>query len=239
VKFDFHGMEASLLAPLWARAKFSREFPTLFNDEKAVALVDQLAYDFTAKDAALRLEGVLAIVARAWQLDDKIRAYILKHPKASVINIGAGLDTTFYRVDNGSMQWYDLDLPRVIEVRRQMLPEPERTTYLSESLFDDRWCSDIADTSDGVFLFAGGVLEWFDGSRVKQFFSLLADHFPAEMAFNTQSRLGKIISNWGVRRTGVKGVAPKSPINCRFFHDEYALNPSLNFAALFSLCSPA
>jgi len=210
VKFDFHGVQASLLAPLWARAKFSREFPALFNDERAIALVDQLDYDFSAKDAALRLEGVLAIVARAWQLDDQIRVYISEHPKASVINVGAGLDTAFYRVDNGYVQWYDLDLPSVIEVRRRLLPETERTTYLSESLFNDRWCSDIADTSNGVFLFAVGVLEWFDRSKVMQFFSLLVDHFPtAEIAFNTQSRLGKIISNWGVRRTGVKGVATK------------------------------
>ena len=152
-------MEATLLAPLWARAKFSREYPSIFNDEKAIALVDQLEYDFSAKEAALRLEAVLVMVARAKQFDDKIRAYLDERPKASIINVGAGLDTTFYRAGNGMLRWYDLDLPNVIEVRRKLLPEPEGTTYIAGSLLDAGWCANIKDTDSGVFLFAAGVLD--------------------------------------------------------------------------------
>jgi O-methyltransferase involved in polyketide biosynthesis len=32
-------------------------------------------------------------------------------PKGTVINLGAGLDDTFSRVDNGRVSWYNLDLP--------------------------------------------------------------------------------------------------------------------------------
>jgi O-methyltransferase involved in polyketide biosynthesis len=202
MKVDLHGVEGTLLAPLWGRAKFSREFPSVFNDAKAIELVEQIDYDFSAIDEGLRFEGTLMIVARAMQFAD--------HPTASVINLGAGLDTTFYRIDNGSIEWYDLDLPNVIDVRRELLPEPNRTTYLAKSLFDESWGRDVEHTENGVFLISGGVLDWFEDSQVKRFLSLLADNFPgAEVVLNAQSRLGRFVANFGLRRTGAKKMVTK------------------------------
>ncbi len=50
-----------------------------------------------------------------------VKAHIKEQPHASVVNLGAGLDTEFYRIDNGTIRWYDLDLPDVIEIRKQIL----------------------------------------------------------------------------------------------------------------------
>ena len=80
------------MTPLYARAKFSRDFPSIFNDEKAVELVNQVDFDFSTKEAALGLEQVIAIVARAKQFDDKIRAYVGEHPQASIVTLE--LDST-------------------------------------------------------------------------------------------------------------------------------------------------
>ncbi|MGZ7193200.1 MAG: class I SAM-dependent methyltransferase [Halobacteriota archaeon] len=210
MKTHLNGVEGTLLAPLWGRAKFSREYPAVFNDSKAIELVEQIDYDFSGIGDGLRFEGALMIVARAMQFDDKARRFIAAHPTASVINLGAGLDTTFYRIDNGSIEWYDLDLPNVIDVRRQLLPEPGRTKYLATSLFDASWCRDVEHTEDGVFMICGGVLEWFEESLVNQFLSLLADNFSgAEVVFNAQSRFGKFINNFGLRRTGAKKMATR------------------------------
>jgi O-methyltransferase involved in polyketide biosynthesis len=74
-------------------------------------------------------------------------------------------DTTFYRIDNGSIESYDLDLLNVIGVRRQLLPEPARTTYLAKSLLDASWCRDVEHTEDGVFIICGGVLDWLKTRR--------------------------------------------------------------------------
>jgi O-methyltransferase involved in polyketide biosynthesis len=71
MKVDLHGVERTLLAPLWGRAKFSRQFPSVFNDAKAIELVEQIDYDFSAIDEGLRFEGTLMIVARAMQFDDQ------------------------------------------------------------------------------------------------------------------------------------------------------------------------
>jgi O-methyltransferase involved in polyketide biosynthesis len=151
------------------------------------------------------------MAARAKQFDDKIRSYIAEHSRASVVNLGAGLDTTFYRVDNGLVQWYDLDLPNVIAIREQLLPRTDRITYISKSIFDSSWCSDIKDVENGVLIVACGVLAYFKESQLKQLFSMLADNFPdGEVVFDTSStKLGNIFSNWGLRRTGMKQATTK------------------------------
>ena len=90
----------------------------------------------------------------------------------------------------GLIHWYDLDLPAVIDIRKQLLPEPDRVTYIAKSLLDPSWCKDIKHTEDGVFMIAGGVLGWFEEAQVKQFFSMLADNFPdGEIVFDAMSRL--------------------------------------------------
>jgi len=201
MKINLGGVEETLLVPLWGRAKFSRENPSILNDTKAIELVEGLDYDFARLDKTLGVLGNLMLVAIAKHIDDKSRAYIAEHPKASVIDLGAGLDTTYYRVDNGSIHWYDLDLPAVIDLRRRLIPETARSTCIAKSLLDPSWLDDITDTKNGVFMIAAGVLIFFQESDLKSFFSSLADGLPgAEIVFNTQSRLGKWRCNWGLRK---------------------------------------
>lgn len=122
------------------------------------------------------------------QFDDKIKAYFTQHPHASVVNLGAGLDATFYRVDNGLIHWYDLDLHAAIDVRRQFFPEPDRVTYIAKSLLDPSLCKDI-NTENGVFMIAEAVFQFFDEAQMKQFFLMLADNFPGgKIVFTTMSR---------------------------------------------------
>jgi len=211
VKVTLGGISASMLSCLWGRAQLSKDHSSLFYDAKAIELVEKIDYDFSASDVppfvgimlmfnlsgkVNRPEFCLGPI-RAKQFDEKAKAYIAEHPRASVINIAAGLDTTFYRVDNGLIHWYDLDLPAVIDIRRQLLPEPDRVTYIAKSLLDPSWCKDITHTEDGVFMIAGGVLGWFDKSEVEQFFSMLADNFPdGEIVFDAMSRLDGGFRTW-------------------------------------------
>jgi O-methyltransferase involved in polyketide biosynthesis len=207
VKVKLGGISASMLGCLWGRAQLSKQYSSLFYDEKAIELVEKIDYDFSTSDVpfediwfSISLKDNLPefglFTLRAKQFDEKAKTYIAEHPNASVVNIGAGLDTTFYRVDNGLIQWYDLDLPAVIDIRRQLLPEPDRVTYIAKSLFDPSWCKDI-NTDNGVFMIAGGVFMWFEKSQVQQFFSMLADNFPGgEIVFNFRSRSDDSVDAW-------------------------------------------
>ena len=202
VKISLSGVSETLLGPLWNRAKLSRERNSVLNDTKAIEIVEKIDYDFSKIDTNIPPAVTLLFVARAKHFDNKIKAYIAEHPRASVVNIGAGLDTTFYRVDNGLIHWYDLDLPAVIEIRKQLIPETDRATCIAKSFLDPSWCKDIEHTEEGVFMVVGGVLIWFDESQVKQFFSLLADNFPGgEIVFDAISKLSALLGKWSLRRS--------------------------------------
>jgi len=210
MNIDLNAIEETLMGPLWSRAKLSREHNSLLNDIKAIELIEQIDYDFSTFDRELSFESGLVYAARAKQFDDKIKAYIMEHPNASIVNIGAGLDTTFYRIDNGTIHWYDLDLPNVIAIRKQLLQEPDRTTYISKSLFDKSWCKEVKHTEDGVFMIAGGVLMYFKEEQVKQFLSLLADNLSGgEIIFDSTSKLSVVLSNLTLWRMGMEGVNVK------------------------------
>jgi O-methyltransferase involved in polyketide biosynthesis len=198
VSAQLSGVSATMLGCLRGRADLSKKHSSLFYDARAIELVEKIDYGsltidvpflnsiykkfFSKRDLPPGLE---LFTLRARQFDEKVKKYLAGHPRASIVNIAAGLDTTFYRIDNGQIHWYDLDLPAVIAVRRQLLPEPDRVTCIPKSLLDPGWCKDIEYTKNGVFMIAGGVLPMFDETQLKQIFSMLADNFPGgEIVFD-------------------------------------------------------
>jgi O-methyltransferase involved in polyketide biosynthesis len=111
------------------------------------------------------------------------------------VNLGCGLDTTFERVDNGTLSWYDLDLPDVIALRIQYIPEGPRREFIACSVLDDRWM-DHVKIADAALFVAAGVLYYFEEAQVKALLSKLADRFPGcELVFDGCSPRGLRIAN--------------------------------------------
>src|SRR5664280_281176 len=104
---------------------------------------------------------------RAYHIDSIIIKIIADFPDATIVNIGAGLDTTFQRIDNGKIFWYDLDLQDTIELRRKLIPESERNRFISKSVLDFTWCKDIEVIRSKVIFIAAGVLCYFDKESVR------------------------------------------------------------------------
>jgi O-methyltransferase involved in polyketide biosynthesis len=150
----------------------------VLNDTSAIEIVEHIDYDFSMLDKKLPFESNVVLVARAKQFDDKIRASITKYPHASVINLGADLDTTFYHIDNGLVRWYGLDLLQSLNCEKKLIPETDRAWRIAKSLLDLSWCKDIENVENGVLMISCGVLAFFEESQVKQLFSSLANNLP-------------------------------------------------------------
>jgi O-methyltransferase involved in polyketide biosynthesis len=207
VKIYLNGVQETLLIPLWSRAKLSREGNSILVDPKAVEIVENLDYNFERLDKNMAFFNKLINLVRAKMFDDTIKSFILKHPKAVVVNLGCGLETTFYRVDNGLIHWYDIDLPDVIEIRKQLIPETDRSHYIAQSIFVMEWVKEVNPIPDGVLFFSGGVFMYFRENVVKQFFSNLADHFPgSELVFDTTSRMGRFFTNRTLKHQGMRAA---------------------------------
>jgi len=203
IKVNLSDLARCSLVPLYARMKISKENSSLFNDAKAIKLVELIDYDFSAIEKSAVDYILFTTVVGAMQFDNKIKTYISEHPRASVISLGAGFETEFYRVDNGTIHWYDLDLPEVIKVKKQLIPETDRVTYIAKSLLDPNWYQEIS-TEGCVFIIAAGLLRYFGEAEARQLFLPLADHFPGcEIVFDAESKLGNIFDgNFGAFGAG-------------------------------------
>jgi O-methyltransferase involved in polyketide biosynthesis len=119
---DLSGVAETLLMTLYVRAMESQRPDALIKDEKAVELVTQMSYDFDRiKQIPLSEANKLVIILRYREFDRYARDFLARYPEAVVVHIGCGLDSRFERVDNGQVEWYDLDFPHVIELRRKLI----------------------------------------------------------------------------------------------------------------------
>ena len=125
-------VQETLLLPLWGRAIETKKQKPLLVDNKAVLILNNIPYDFTTISKNLTR---LSWIARSIYFDKKIKAFINVFPEATIVNIGCGLDTTFDRIDNGKIQWIDLDLPDTIELRKKYFSETDRRHFIATSVF--------------------------------------------------------------------------------------------------------
>ncbi len=181
---DLQGVAETLLLPLYYRATESQRPDRLIADDKAVELMQRLEYDFS-RFARLQQER-LATLVRIRVFDRCAQAFLACHPDGSVINLGCGLDTRFYRIDNGAAEWYDLDLPEVIALRRDLLGEPPRCHLIASSAFDFDWMNRVStEPGRAVLISTEGVLPYFDETDVRSLVLSLTQRFPgAELIFD-------------------------------------------------------
>lgn len=162
----------TMLIPLWAKATEYNHPRPILSDPFAAEMIGQVDYDFTKfKGAKMSQVGVCV---RAKLIDDETKEFLAQHPDAVVIQLGAGIDARYQRLGKPNVgHWYDLDLPEVIAIRRQLLPETEKNTYLSLSLFDEEWIKTVKKHNAPVLIILEGVLMYFDEEQVKNFFNMV------------------------------------------------------------------
>ncbi|NHJ14770.1 MAG: class I SAM-dependent methyltransferase [Candidatus Thorarchaeota archaeon] len=211
-------IQSTMIGPLWARAKYSEIYPELLKDDQAIGLMERVKSLHPESEDNLRImEKIvdellgLAFIIRARTFDDKIKSFIEQKPKASIINLGCGLDTTFSRVDNGTILWYNLDLPDAIEYRRRLIPETERSKCIAKSIFDYSWMEEVKfDSATGLFMIAGGLFAYFEAIDIANLFSQMASRFSGgEIFFDSSSQRGNWVVNRRFKKYGITGIDHK------------------------------
>lgn len=180
LKTQLDGVSETLLIPLWARAtETGRESP-IIEDDIAVKVLDKIDYDFDKFSSAWMSQVGVAI--RTMLLDKAAAEFIARNPGAVIINIGAGMDTRYFRLNNGKIRWYDLDLEEPIRFRNHFFKESINYKMISKSVFNSSWINDIDAADYPVLIIAEGILMYFEESSVRDLMGGLAKAFPgAEM----------------------------------------------------------
>ena len=112
-------------------------------DKTAVDLVNHIEYDYSR--IRLGAHDQVLILMRVREFDRMARKFLKAHPGAVVVHIGCGLDTRYGRLEDLQVKWYDLDLPEVIALRKQLgLADQGRYHAIGASVFDFGWMDQIS-----------------------------------------------------------------------------------------------
>lgn len=171
-------IQETLLIPLWSRAVEASQPEPILYDAKAKEIVSQLDYDFNKFKAAKSTQVMMCIRGKA--IDELAKRFIAQNPQSTIVEIGAGLDTRFERLDNGQLHWFDLDLPDAIAVRKHFFEETRRRHFISGSVLDSEWINQVKQNSVNTpkLFIAEGVLLYFTEEQVKTLLTTLAQNFP-------------------------------------------------------------
>jgi O-methyltransferase involved in polyketide biosynthesis len=174
---DLRGVAETLLIPLAYRDDpFARKFR------------DQLAYDWHQFTTGSLQHA--SMVARTEILDDMVGAFVRDNRGGLVVNMGAGLDTRFHRLDDGAVQWLEVDLPEVIALREKLgEPASPRHVLFAGSILDGAWLDQVrARSAPAIMFVAEGLLPYFDAAQHREIFATLAENFPGEeIVFQTSA----------------------------------------------------
>ncbi|MEM6400270.1 MAG: class I SAM-dependent methyltransferase [Cyanobacteria bacterium P01_D01_bin.116] len=182
------GVPETLMITLYGRYTEQSYPDCILKDEKAVEIAEQIDYDFSKY--AQGWASQLGTVIRAKNIDDLLRKFIANHPQATVINLGGGLCTRFFRIDNGEINWYEVDFPEVIELKEKLVTQSDRYHLIASSILESTWIEQInPDVNQPLFLVMEGVSMYLSEEENKALFSqihtILASKFaPITMVFD-------------------------------------------------------
>jgi len=185
---ELSGVPETSLAALYWRAMESQRPDAILKDEKAAALVRRMSYDFD-RVRQIPMNELLKVmrVMLTREMDRYARDFLGRHPEGVVVHIGCGLDSRFERVDNGQVEWYDLDLPDVIDLRRRLIGgEGPRYHLVGCSVLDCAWPDTVgAHRRRPILFLAENVFLYLIEAQVQSLVRTLRERFPgAELVFD-------------------------------------------------------
>lgn len=188
---DFDTVEDTLFVPMLGRIYASEKFPGILYDKKALALKDKLPENIKGKDTQTQYT-LLASAVRSANMDRYIQEFIKENPEGIIVQLGCGLETSFYRNDNRQNKWYEVDLPDVIKYRKSLLEENEREIFIEADAFGEEWIKTIRKENPDVpiLVTASGLFYYFTEEKVLGLFKSLNKYGCIHIVFDAVNSAG-------------------------------------------------
>jgi methyltransferase (TIGR00027 family) len=234
-KIQFTKEKETMLMTLSGRAIQSQWKNPILRDPWAEEAMRHIDYDMSKTLKGVSSWGMwkdigcTIIATRAATFDMLTNRYLADHPDATVLHVGCGMDSRVFRIDPpASVQWFDVDYPDVIDLRRQLLPEREAASagqyhLIGAPLNDLRWLDEVPRDRPAL-LIAEGALMYVSEADVKALLNTVVAHFPGgQMIFDVVHPviLKQVGSNVGGQVQPISG-------DLRILRTSSSLNRSLN-----------
>lgn len=174
-KIKLAPVQETLLIPLLGRAEETKKKNGLVSDPKALEIVDSLDYDFSKWKNTASLFGSCI---RSRMFDEQVNQFFSLHPSGTVVEIGAGLNTRYERLDNGQAQWLEIDLADSMALRRKFFKDTARRTMLAASVLDKEWIEQLEALPGPYCFISEAVLIYLNSRDVEKVLRDLAKKFP-------------------------------------------------------------
>ncbi len=107
-----------------------------------------------------------------------INDFISKNPGCTVVNLGCGFDTRYWRIDHSLCKYIELDLPEIIELKKDALQGRLSYELIPCSVLDTAWIDRVTSQGNRNFLLAAeGLLMYLPQAEVINLFKTLSEKF--------------------------------------------------------------
>jgi O-methyltransferase involved in polyketide biosynthesis len=208
VAVELSGVPETLLWTLYHRAEEARRPDAVLSDPLAIELVDRIDYPFSRFGTTPWRARWQAL--RALRFDMEVRRFLAARPGCTVVALGEGLETQFWRVDDGRVRWVTVELPEVVSAVGGLLPVAERRRVIASSALDGAWLDEIAGPD--VMVTAQGLLMYFARDDADGLIRTIAPRLPGgAMVFDTVPFWASKATTSGKMRTAEGYEPPPMP----------------------------
>lgn len=188
---DFSTVEDTLFVPMLGRIYAGENFPHILNDKKALELKKRLPKVIKGQNSQTQYT-LMASAVRSTNMDRYIQDFMKRNPDGIIVNLGCGLETTYFRNDNGHNLWYEVDLPSVINYRQEIIGNNPREELIAADAFGEEWIKEIrkAHPNNPILVAASGLFYYFTETKVMGLFENLKNYGEIEILFDTVNKTG-------------------------------------------------
>lgn len=177
VSVDLSGAAQTMLTTLYLKALDADFDRPVLGDRYARDAIDRLDYDW--REIGISGRWAPLVTVRSAQYDIWSSQFLAVHRHSTVVHLGCGLDSRVFRLDpSPGVEWYDVDYPAVIALRRRIYPARPRYHLVAASATDPSWLSQISSDRP-VLLLAEGISMYLMEHQGVALMRRIVDHFPS------------------------------------------------------------
>lgn len=200
-------VEDTAFVPLLGRIYCSRHYGEVLFDPKALELESKIPSDIKDNDKQKQYT-LMASASRSANMDRYISSFLKRETNGVIVELGIGLETTYYRHNKKGSGWYGVDLDNVIAYRKSLLGEEEIELIYSDA-FKGEWIDKVQSQhpTSKVLVVCSGLFYYFGLAEVLGLLKKLKDVGNFEIVFDAVNKSGmKMMQRSYMKQVGHSGA---------------------------------
>lgn len=168
-----NNVNKTLYIPLYGKAFVSKKGIILI-DKKAEEIWGKVQFPLKGKSKSKWLAYYMSM--RSCVFDTWTKEKIKEFPNSIILHLGCGLDSRVVRVGEGSVPWFDVDFPAVIDERKRFFAETDCYSMLASDIQDCSFFEALPKLEHAIVILEG-VSMYLTNQKLQQVLSKLTEHF--------------------------------------------------------------